>query len=873
MSTLSSGATKMGLVRGYAPRPGAFDEMMDPEGHVRPMWRKLLTQLDALGDAELARRWEKARQLIHENGVSYNVHGDPRGLERPWNLSLIPVVIAPDDWAQLSLGLAQRARLLAALLADLYGPQRSLTEGWIPPALLFGNPHFLRPLHGALSSPSDWLSVLGADLLRTADGSFAVLEDRIEAPTGAGYALENRIVISSALPESFRECNVERLAPFFRVMRETLRERAPHNRDHPRIVLLTPGPYDATYFEQAYLAQYLGFTLVNGGDLTVRDDRVYLKTLGGLQPVDVVFRRLGGGECDPLELRADSMLGVPGLVQAVRARNVAVANALGSGLLQTPAFLPYLPAVCRGLLGESLAIPSVPTWWCGDDAALPAVLARFDNLVIRPLFPDGNSTGNSAGNSAGNSTGNAAPVFTGALTTSERDELRDKVRARPAAWVAQEHVVPSTTPFLDESTFAPRTLVLRAYAVAARNHDYMVMPGGLARVAGLDDGAEVTMQHGARSKDIWVLSNEAVAEVSLLRDAERPVVLSRGGSELASRVADNLYWLGRYAERAEGIARLARVLTGRLSEVADQSELARSSEFGPLLAALRAQNELLYSADIPVDGAPTLAGAEAQLVAAVRDRDNVGSLAAVVAATVRAGRLVRDRISADTWRVLAALDEELGRFSAADPAGADRLSVLTDRLNHVVITLAAFSGLAMESMTRGQAWRFLDMGRRLERAGTLLTLLRATMVRGSDRERLLCEAVLDIADSGMTYRRRYLATLQTAPVLDLLLVDDTNPRSVLYQLRALADHVRALPPLPGAGVKSPQLRLVVGAQNELELTEVERLCETDARGDRPALDAALRHLGTVLPAISDSLSDSYLNHAMVPRHLTGGGEP
>jgi uncharacterized alpha-E superfamily protein len=496
------------------------------------------------------------------------------------------------------------------------------------------------------------------------------------------------------------------------------------------------------------------------------------------------------------------------------------------------------------------------------------VLARFDQMVIRPAFPDGGTT----------------PLFTATLSASARAELKAKIEARPAAYAAQEYVAPSTAPLWgDDDTVAARALVMRCYAVSTSRRSYRVMPGGLARVAGPESGAEVTMQTGARSKDVWVLSNEAVAHFSLLPSPQRPVELSRGGSELPSRAADNLYWLGRYAERGEGVARLARVILARLSDLGGQPDLDRSSEFASLLAALHAQTEFLYNADIPVHGAPELAGAEAQLDAAVCDLNNVGSLAAVVRATLRAGRLVRDRISLDTWRVLAALDEEVNRLLQRE--ASDRLGRLGDPLNRVVIMLAAFSGLAMESMTRGQSWRFLDMGRRLERSMTLVTLLRATTAQASDRERPLYEAVLEIADSGMTFRRRYLAMLQAAPVVDLLLTDETNPRSVVFQVRALVEHVRALPPLPGAGVHSPQLRLALAAQNELELAEIERLCVADADGARPELEALLRKLGTILPALSDSLSASYLNHASVSRHLSreergarpvrpsGGGEP
>jgi uncharacterized circularly permuted ATP-grasp superfamily protein/uncharacterized alpha-E superfamily protein len=836
----------------YAPIPGTFDEMTDPEGRVRPGWKKLVERLDALGEAELARRWEKASQLIHENGVSYNVYGDPQGMERPWRLSPLPMVLSAQDWSLVERGVDQRARVLAALLADLHGPQRTLQAGVLPPELVFGGPGFLRAVHGLAVPRDDFLPLYGADLVRAPDGQFRLLEDRTQAPTGAGYALENRVVVSSALPDLLRECNVERLAPFFRALRETLEQLAPHNRDNPRIVLLTPGPYDATYFEQAYFAQYLGFTLVNGADLTVRDERVFLKTLGGLQPVDVIFRRVNDELCDPLELRPESMLGVPGLVQAVRAGNVAIANPLGSGLVQTAAVLPYVPALCKHLLSEELLLPSVRTWWCGDPTGLAEATARFSALVLRTTWFDG-----------------TPPVLTTTLTAAERDELLARVKARPSAWVAQEHLPFSTTPLLEDGSIAPRPLVLRCYAVSTRSRDYLVMPGGLARVASSELGAVVSMREGARSKDVWVLSNDPVSAFSLVQPAARTVGLSRGGSELPSRAADNLYWLGRYAERAEGVARLTRVIAARLGELGGQPELDRSTEFGAMLAALKAQTEFLYFTDIPVEPAPRLEAAEAQLVAAVCDPQSMGSLAQVVKLALRSGRLVRDRISIDTWRVLSTLDEAVSALEL--PAGSDRASALTGLLSRVVVTLAGFSGLTMESMTRGQGWHFLDMGRRIERAITLTTLLRATTTRTFDRERPLLEAVLEIADSGMTYRRRYLATLQAAPVVDLLLGDDSNPRSVLYQVRALAEHVRGLPPLEGAGVRSPQLRMVLTAQNELELADLEQLCHPDESGARPALEALLRRLNTVLPALSESLSDTYLNHASASRHLGSEG--
>ncbi|HMI91859.1 MAG TPA: circularly permuted type 2 ATP-grasp protein [Polyangiales bacterium] len=835
------------LVSGYPTSSGVYDELRDQYGVVRPHFRALFQQLHALGHDALERRWDKATQLLHDNGVSYNVYGDPQGTDRPWNLSPIPAVLSSGEFQQIEDGLVQRARLLDALLADLYGAQRVLQNGLLPAELVFSNPGFLRPCHGFTQPRDQWLPIYAADLVREPSGAFAVLEDRTQTPSGPGYALENRLVISSVLPEAFRDCNVARLASFFRALRETLDGLAPHNRDNPRIVLLTPGPYNATYFEQAYLAQYLGYTLVNGNDLTVRKDRVLLKTLGGLQPVDVILRRVNDDYCDPLELRPESLLGVPGLLQAARAGNVAIANPLGTGLLRTSAFLPYLAGLARGLLGEELRLPSVRTLWCGDPAAFSEAEAMFDDAVVKAAHP----------------VGFVQPIVTARLSTAERAALFDKVRARPADYVVQEHVQVSVTPHLDDGQLTPRSLVTRCFAVASRG-GYMVMPGGLARVAGTQEGTELSLQLGARSKDLWVLSDGPAGHFSLLPSVHRPVELSRGGSDLPSRAADNLYWLGRYAERAEDVARTSRVACARLSELGGQRDLERSTEIASLLRALNAQTTLLYTGALESAALSDFRAAERELVRAVLDETVAGSLHSAVRSTLRTGRLVRDRISTDTWRVLAALEDEL--LIAEREADHDTLGVLYDALNRVILRLAAFSGLAIDSMTRGHAFRFLDMGRRLERAMGLVTLLRSTLVQRCDREGPLLESVLEIADSGMTYRRRYLASLQHAPVVDLLLVDESNPRSVIYQLDAIGRYLAELPQ-PTNGLRSAQERSVLGMLTSLRLCDIERLCEEDSRGERPALAALLLDLATRIPTLSDSLSDRYLAHASVSRHL------
>jgi len=847
---------------GYSPPAGAHDEVFDERGEVRSYWHVCLQSLKELGLPQLTRRWADAHHLIRENGVTYNVYGDPRGLERPWQLDPIPLILAPAETDALAVGLVQRGRLLEALLRDLYGPQQTLACGLLPPEFVYANPAFLRSCHGAAVPGGRYLHLYAANVGRSVAGSFWVLGDRTQSPSGAGYALENRLVLSRTLPETFRDCRVQRLALFFRTLRDTLRGLAPHNRYNPRIVLLTPGPYNETYFEHAYLARYLGYTLVEGGDLTVRDNRVFLKVLGGLQPVDVIFRRLDDDFCDPLELRPDSFLGVPGLVQAVRSGNVAVANALGSGLLETTALLAFLPQLCRHLLGEELRLPSVPTWWCGDREACARVLDHLDELVVKPALPGLGME----------------PVIGAELTREQLDELAGKIRARPREYVAQERLPLSTTPVLVGNRFQPRHLVLRSY-LAADGDSFVLMPGGLTRVSASAETRVVSMQRGGGSKDTWVLSVGPVSNFSLLHPGGLTVELTRGGSDLPSRVADNLYWLGRYAERAEGLTRLLRCILLRLTETPGLTDVP---ELPVLLRTVSRLSEC-YPGFLGDGPAARLAAPETELLALIHDTRRVGSLTSVLGNLSAVAGTVRDRISTDMWRVL----RDLGRVRRSQgffappgdgerrPAGdgpapnGDRrtLSGELDLLDGTVLTLAAFGGLAMESVTRSEGWRFLDMGRKLERSLHTLGLLRCTLTTPSNPEGPVLEAILEIADSAMTYRRRYQGSVQAAAVLDLLLADESNPRSLAYQLAALTDDVEHLPRAAGRPGRSPEQRLMLSSLTALRLADIPHVAGFDECGGRPALDDLLTRLGAALPALSDALTQTYLSHLQRSRHL------
>jgi uncharacterized circularly permuted ATP-grasp superfamily protein/uncharacterized alpha-E superfamily protein len=842
----------------------SWNEMRGPDGAVRPHWQVLDRALNAFGPGEMWRRWEQARQLIRQHGVSFNVYGDARGLDRPWPLDPVPVLLAPDEFAALAAGLAQRATLLDRLLADIYGPRRVIAEGLLPAEVVLAHPGLLRPCSGITPPGGRFLHFYAADLVRTPEGDLQVLADRTQAPAGAGYALENRIVLGRVLPEAFRECHAQRLASFFRTLRDTLAALAPHGRENPRIVLLTAGPHNATYFEQAFLAQYLGYPLVEGGDLTVRDGRVFLKTMGGLHPVDVILRRLNDDYCDPLELRAESLLGIPGLVQAARDGQVAIANTLGAGVVQTPALTPFLPSLCRALLGEELRLGSVETWWCGQPEILAHVLDHLGEMVVKPAYPG--AAGALLAPAPGLAAEPGEPIFGARLDSDASEKLAAAMRAAPGRFVAQRRVMPSTVPVIEGDELKPRSLVLRAFVVADGVDGYETMPGALAVVGGAADEIDISIARGARSKDTWVISEGEVSEFSLLQPAAQPVALTRGGGDLPSRVADNFFWLGRYAERAESIARLARVISLRL---ADRGRRAFAADFAPLVAALRTQTRIAAGR---ADGGNGVAKPGAEPERAVRDAlfdsTHEGTLFATARSLERVARSVRDRLSMDSWSVVVALQHEIGD---GERSGRDeRLLVLAARLDRIVMILTSLAGFTSESVTREAAWRFLDMGRRLERAlNTALVVEQALAVVRPDEAPML-EALLDAADSAMTYRRRYRATLQVAPVVDLLVADEGNPRSILFQLAALAEHVAALPRDPMLARRSPEERIAFEALSAFRRLDVDAVCA--AGGDtRPALRDLCSGLVANMQRLSDALSGSYLAPATVSRSLASPG--
>lgn len=873
------------LLDAYTVPRTRFDEMLAAPGVPRSHWDAFLRALAAREAAEIGDTLALMERGIRENGITYNVYADPKGADRPWEVDALPLLLSADEWERIEEGIAQRADLLNRVLGDIYGPQTLLRSGAIPAPVIFGHGGFLHPARGIRPAGGVHLFQYAADLARSPDGNWWVVNDRTQAPSGAGYALENRLVVSRVFPQMYGELNVQHLASFFAALRDALLRWAPKpgpGEGAPLAVLLTPGPYNETYFEHALIARYLGFALVEGSDLTVRSGCVWMKTVEGLKRVHAILRRQDDDYCDPLELRSDSALGIAGLTDCARRGTVFIGNALGSGVIESGALLGYLPKLARQLLGEPLKLPSVATWWLGEPAAFDDAWKRLDKLLIKPLERSVRE-----------------PALFGAdLSPAERIALRERVAQRPQRFVAQEWVQVSQAPVLDRRVarggsghdmperreslpgsagfgpappgrsgaaeagggmrgvagggsgggsdgggggsgggvggdlhsgygkLAPRAVGLRVFAVATPD-GYRVMPGGLTRVAVGRDPRVIAMQRGGRSKDTWVLAGAPVnASFSLISTTVGPADLVASRTNLPSRAAENLFWYGRYGERCDSTARALRVaIAGVLAHQAEPSD-------GVAPAILLTQRMGLID---------TTHHAHTALLRAATHPD--GALSQRLHQLLRTAFNLRDRMSADNWRTLNRL--------AADPVfkrGAE-LPLALNWLDRAVTTMMTLSGFVLDGMTRSAGWRFLSIGRRLERLSNVSGALRVATQEGAAHG---LDWLLDLCDSTDTYRSRYLVAPEWMPVLDLLVRDETNPRAVAFQVKGLVEYIAKLEISHGRFASD----VLASAQAALR-----DLAPRDLHPESAALVRLIEQLRDCAGAVSDELTHKFFSHA------------
>ncbi len=818
-----------GVVDAYRSRAGtSVDELLDPR---RTSDQALLVDaLDGLGHAHLRAASAEAARLVADDGIRYGA-ATGGGQARNWVIDPIPVVIGATEWARLSDGLDQRTQVLDAVLTDLYGPRRLLERGVIPPAVVLGHAGFLPQVDGVTLPGERQLLLTAADLARGADGEWLVLSDRTAAPSGAGYAMANRRIVSRVLAGPHRTSHLARLRGFFHTMRAALQEAAPTDAHSPKGVLLSPGTTSETAYEHGFLSTLLGFPTVESDDVTMRDGRVWVTAGDRMDPVDVILRRVDAAFADPLDLRSDSRLGIPGLIEASRRRTVSVVNPLGAGVLENAALLAFLPAVARAVLGEDLLLPSAETLWLGDDAARRRVLGDLGSWVIRPIARD-----------AG-----VVSRFGGQLSNADRDELRRRVEARPWAFAAQADITVSTAPVVTRTGLEPRRFILRTFAVA-RKGTYHFLPGGLGRVAHSADAFAVSNMTGALAKDVWVLAPDAATPTAVDLGPRQDTMLAGlrvRHAVLAPRVAENLYWVGRYAERVEGTARLLRVADDL---VEDHQQRPGTPGHAAMTSLLDAVGRLTG-----VEWAP---GAEpvATLRRCVLERETQGTLRYATGRLDMAAQELRDQLSHDIWHVLARLERTLHD----DPAPEEQLEPV---LHDVLESTLAIAGVFVESMVRDESWGFIDAGTRMERAQHVVALLAATLVheRPPTTDGQVAEAVLEVGESIITHRRRSASGDGPAwPVhsaISLLLMDPTNPRSVAFQAARLAEDLRVVGDAPMA-LAADDLATRI---HELDLHEL-------TSGDRSGLAELLDGIRDSLRSLSDDLARRHFSR-MAPQQV------
>lgn len=780
----------------YAPLPGVADEMVDNTGAIRPVWQRFLSAFGRVPKPELAERFARADRYLRDAGVFYRAYGSKGTGERSWPLSHIPVLIDEREWQQLSAGLVQRADLLEAIVADIYGKNTLVQEGFLPPGLIASNPEFQRPLAGVKPATGHYLHFCAFEIGRGPDGNWWVLADRTQAPSGAGFALENRVATTRAFSDVYAETPVHRLASFFGAFRDTL-QTMKHSGDD-RIAVLTPGPANETYYEHAYIARYLGFMLLEGEDLTVVNGRIMVRTVAGLKPIGVLWRRLDSAYADPLELNQNSHIGTPGLLDALRAETVTIVNGLGTGILETRALLAFMPTICRRILGEDLQLPSIATWWCGQKSEQEHVAKHLEKMVIGPAFsraPFFDDDGES--------------VLGSSLRATAKDSISDWLSTDGPKLVGQEVVTLSTTPAWVGGKLTPRPMSLRVFAARTAN-GWQIMPGGFARIGASDDVAAIAMQSGGAAADVWIVSDKPVERHTLL-PAEGSFTRNMPGS-LPSRAADNLFWLGRYIERAEGALRILRAWHARYAEAADPDQ--------PLLADV---SEYLAALDIDTE--------EPVPETLLRNIDSA----------VYSASNIRDRFSPDGWLALNDLAKTARRFRMTVAAGDDASHAMTILLRK----LAGFAGLVHENMYRFTGWRFLSLGRYIER-GLHLTRLLGHM-SGPEAPDGALDMLLEIGDSVMTHRRRYNVNTARLTVTDLLALDPLNPRSILFQVNEIHREVEQLPNAFINGQMSPFYREAMRLHSGLAVMTPETM-----NGD------VYKKLERELEALSDLLAQTYL---------------
>ncbi|WP_299800707.1 circularly permuted type 2 ATP-grasp protein [uncultured Maribacter sp.] len=821
------------------------DEMYSLNNGMKPYWSKLLTEFDTLGVTGLTARQKDIDWLLSENGVTYNVYNDPKGMHRPWNLNVVPFMLHQDEWTKVEAGLKQRAELLNLVLKDVYGERKLIKNGIVPYEVIYGHRGFLRQCSGMELKLEQYLSIYAADLCRGTDGRLWVVNDRTEAPSGMGYALENRSTTSRILSDMYAEMKVKRLSGFFQEFNQMLIDAAPGKKENPTIVILTPGSHNETYFEHAYMASFLGYPLVQGNDLVVRDGFLWMKSLQGLKQIDVVLRRVDDAFTDPLELREDSHLGVAGLLDVVRRKNVAVINPIGSGVIENPGLIPFMPAIAKYFFKEELKLPQIASWWCGQEKERNYVLEHISELVIKRI----------------DRTNRESIYFCEQMSAKELEELKKVILERPYRFVAQERINFSTAPNLSEDKLEPRNVVARSFCIASKG-EYSVMPGGLVRVAPDGETVRVSNQRGGTSKDFWILDDAEIKEEKNRHWQKKSSIAISGLDDLPSLTAENLYWAGRYVGRTLVNARFLRTVMRQMAIVQNRDEKPDSEKLKVLFKAVT-QLTGTYPGFVEKDknGKLAMDNPYEEMLSVILDKNRIGSLAHTISMFSNSYYSIRNLWSSDMWRVF----ENIQKLWNALVEGEDHsINKILKVLNQLITRLIAFMGLIEESIMVQQGLLLYFIGLQLEQSTLNITKCRALLTIKYDEqvEYDLLEYLLTSHESLNIYRYSYRSHIELAHVLDLVVLDLDYARSLTFMINRIQKDIARLPHSKHDHQLNNYQKYIFEAFSKLRLAESTKLAMTKSETDfkREDLDTLLEELSDLLYKASQSISNTYFNH-------------
>jgi uncharacterized circularly permuted ATP-grasp superfamily protein/uncharacterized alpha-E superfamily protein len=839
------------LLENYQKEVVSHDEIKWADGEVKPHWQKLFTGLEKMGLDELTVRNQGVINRLRENGVTYNVYesadGQARpGQARPWQLDPIPFLIEATEWKSISKGLQQRALLFDLMLRDIYGPRRMLKEGIIPPELIFDNTNFFRPCYDVKLPSTRQLVLFATDIARGLDGRMWVVDNRTESPSGMGYALENRSVMSKILPELSQGMYAGRLSPFFQTIQQSIAALSPRNGEQPNIVYLTPGSSNETYFEHAYLASYLGYTLVQGDDLLVRDGFVWLKSIDGLEKVDIIVRRIDDEWCDPLELREDSRLGVPGLLHAIRMGNVSVINPPGSSVLENSAFSAFLESACKFLLNEKLLMPSIATWWCGQPKELKYVLENLHRLIIKKA----------------NRKQKLRSIFGSRLSKEELAELRNDILKAPYQFIAQEEISLSTTPSFVNGKIEQRFAVMRSFLVSDGD-GYQVMQGGLTRSSPEKGSFIISNQQGGISKDTWIVSDKVIPITQKIEIKKTKT--TQHHASLPSRSAENLFWVGRYAERTMAITKYLKIVTNALFESVNLGGTAKLIYIDTLLKSL---THLTLTYPGFTDNASLRKNPFPEITDLIYNSKKLGTVTSNIASFLQCVIAASDKWDHDIWRIINLIESS---FKKINTNHTDNPHAIQSELDKLHTRLFTFYGIITESMPRGNGYYLIEIGKLIERILSRASVLRATFAFKQDdnAETHLIESVLVNHHALVQYRQLYKANNSLEAMLDMVLLEKSLPYSVAYQLDALTDLLAKLPNNAILERLSDAQKAALEASTLVKLTNMKDLLSYEADNlYRRNLDGLLSKVTSLVSSITISLTNTYFTHTVIQHAYT-----